>query len=106
MEFFGEARIPIVQNRPLIHELGVDVGYRFSIYSTDAETDTYKIGLEWAPTEDIRFRGGYNRAVRAPNIVELFTPQAVGLSGTTDPCAGDQPEATLEQCALTGVTPA
>ena len=51
------------------------------------DTDTYKLALEFAPIRDIRFRGSYNRAVRAPNIQELFAPQFVGLDGTNDPCA-------------------
>ena len=51
-------------------------------------TDTYKIGLDFAPIRDIRFRAAYNRAVRAPNIQELFAPQRVVLNGTGDPCAG------------------
>jgi len=35
---------------------------------------TYKVGLQWAPVEDIRFRASYNRAIRAPSIIELFAP--------------------------------
>jgi outer membrane receptor protein involved in Fe transport len=62
----------------------------------------------------VRFRGSYNRAVRAPNVVELFSPQFLGLGGTSDPCAGDfdpatddgPPSATLTECQLTGVTAA
>ena len=51
-------------------------------------TDTYKVGVDFAPIRDIRFRATYNRAVRAPNIQELFAPQRVALDGSTDPCAG------------------
>ena len=50
-------------------------------------TDTYKIAGFFAPIRDVRFRAGYNRAVRAPNIQELFAPNVVALDGTTDPCA-------------------
>jgi iron complex outermembrane recepter protein len=43
--------------------------------------------------------------VRAPNVVELFLPAAVGLDGTygTDPCAGTAPAFSRAQCARTGV---
>jgi outer membrane receptor protein involved in Fe transport len=105
IELFGEARIPIASDQPLFHALGLELAYRYSDYSTGVQTDTYKIGGDWAPTADFRVRGGYNRAVRAPNIVELFAPQAVGLSGTTDPCAGPSPEASEEDCTFTGVQP-
>ena len=89
-EVFGEAQIPIVQNS-FIDELTLSMGYRKSWYTTSNDrkydTDTYKLALEFAPIQDIRFRGSYNRAVRAPNIQELFAPQFVGLDGANDPCA-------------------
>jgi outer membrane receptor protein involved in Fe transport len=97
-EVFAEAQLPIVQDS-FIDELTLTAGYRKSWYHTKSEpigeeadreydTDTYKIGLELAPISDVRFRAAYNRAVRAPNIQELFAPQFVGLDGGTDPCAG------------------
>ena len=56
--------------------------------------------------------GGYQRAVRAPNVGELFIPQAVGLDGSIDPCAAPKATATtltngvtLAQCEATGVKP-
>ncbi|HUG46003.1 MAG TPA: TonB-dependent receptor [Sphingomicrobium sp.] len=107
-ELFAEIQLPIVENS-FIHEFVVRAGYRYSEYNVadnSFTTDTYKIEGELAPIPDIRFRGSYNRAVRAPNIVELFFPQNLGLSGTVDPCAGAAPSATLAQCQLTGVTAA
>jgi outer membrane receptor protein involved in Fe transport len=105
-ELFGEARIPVVQDMPYAKDLSLDVGYRFSDYSSSGTTDTYKIEGDWKPIDDIRFRGSYERAVRAPNVVELFTPQAVGLSLSSDPCAGPTPSATQAQCLNTGLTAA
>ncbi|HEY0628756.1 MAG TPA: TonB-dependent receptor [Sphingomicrobium sp.] len=88
-EVFGEARIPIVENG-FIDELSVELGYRKSWYKTSADrkydTDTYKISGQFAPIADVRLRASYNRAVRAPNIQELFAPPLVGLDGTVDPC--------------------
>lgn len=107
-ELFAEVQIPIVENN-FIDEFLVNAGYRFSNYhvaGNSFNTDTYKIAAELAPIPDIRFRGSYNRAVRAPNIVELFSPQQLGLAGTVDPCAGANPQATFAQCQLTGVTAA
>jgi iron complex outermembrane receptor protein len=107
-EAFAEARIPIVEES-FIHELSLELGYRYSDYGVQDRhfsTDTYKVAGFFAPVRDIRFRGGYNRAVRAPAIQELFAPQRVALNGTIDPCAGAVPDATLAQCANSGVTPA
>ncbi|MGH7010793.1 MAG: TonB-dependent receptor domain-containing protein, partial [Caulobacteraceae bacterium] len=105
-EFFGEARIPIVQNVPFFKDLSADLGYRYSDYNLEGGTTTYKITGDWAITDDIRIRGGFNRSVRAPNILELYTPNFVALDGNTDNCTGPTPTYTAAQCANTGVTAA
>jgi iron complex outermembrane recepter protein len=92
-ELFAEVQLPIVQNN-FIHDFSINAGYRYSNYNVAGNrtnTDTYKLAAELAPIPDVRFRGSYNRAVRAPNIVELFFPQNLGLGGTVDPCAGAVP---------------
>jgi outer membrane receptor protein involved in Fe transport len=105
-EFFAEAQIPIIQNG-FIDLLSFNVGYRRSSYETSAgnefKTDTYKFAGEFAPVRDIRFRGTYNRAVRAPNIQELFAAQFVGLSGSEDPCADIVITAANIGCRATGL---
>jgi outer membrane receptor protein involved in Fe transport len=89
-EAFGEVQVPIVRHS-VFEDLTLNAGYRYSDYKLSNgrsyNTNTYKIGLEFAPVKDIRLRGSYNRAVRAPNIQELFAPQFVGLDGSNDPCA-------------------
>jgi outer membrane receptor protein involved in Fe transport len=87
-EMFAEARVPIAQDMPFAKDVSLELGYRFSDYSSVGNTNTYKIGGEWEVVDGIRLRASYNRAVRAPNLLELFTPQNVVLDGTTDPCAG------------------
>ncbi|MFL6782908.1 MAG: TonB-dependent receptor domain-containing protein, partial [Sphingomicrobium sp.] len=104
-EAFAELQIPIV-SRSFFEELTVGAGYRYSDYKVAGNhfnTDTYKLSVEFAPIHDVRARASYNRAVRAPNVVELFTSQFVGLGGTVDPCAGAAPTATAAQCLNTGV---
>jgi outer membrane receptor protein involved in Fe transport len=104
-EAFAELQIPIVSHS-FFEELTLGAGYRYSDYKVAGNhfnTDTYKLSVEFAPIHDVRARASYNRAVRAPNVVELFTNQFVGLGGTVDPCAGAVPTATAAQCANTGV---
>jgi outer membrane receptor protein involved in Fe transport len=97
-EAFGELIVPLATDRPLFDELTLEAGIRHSKYSVDAPTDptfdatTYKVGVNWAPVEAVRFRGNYQRAVRAPNIGELFAPVSTGLTNLlSDPCAGAAP---------------
>ena len=89
-ELFGEARVPLVSDMPWAKDLALELGYRFSNYSSIGDTNTYKVAGDWEVVDGLRFRGGYNRAVRAPNVVELFAPQVVGLdpTATQDPCGG------------------
>ena len=92
-EAFAEVRIPIIEDS-FIYNLSLEAGYRYSDYRIGARsvsTDTYKFGLDLSIVRDIRFRAAYNRAVRAPNIQELFAPQRVALNGNGDPCAGAVP---------------
>jgi len=89
-ELFVETQIPLVQHLPFVESLDVDAAYRYSDYnSTAGITRTYKFGGSWAPTKDVRFRGGFNRAVRAPAINEIVNPSNVQLDGNSDPCAGE-----------------
>jgi outer membrane receptor protein involved in Fe transport len=87
-ELFGEARVPLVSDMPFAKAIALELGYRFSNYSSVGNTDTYKVAGDWEVIDGLRFRAGYNRAVRAPSINELFAPQNVGLDGKSDPCAG------------------
>ncbi len=114
-ELFMEARLPIAQDKTAAQDLSFEAGYRYSDYSLGFNTDTYKFGLNWAPVEDVRFRGSYQRAVRAPNVQELFLQERVQLDGNSDPCAGGFDPmnpgvvtggATAAECANSGVTAA
>ena len=87
-ELFGEARVPLINDMPFAKDVSLELGYRFSDYSSVGNTNTYKVAGEWEVIDGLRFRAGYNRAVRAPNINELYAPQNVVLDGNADPCAG------------------
>jgi outer membrane receptor protein involved in Fe transport len=97
-EVFGELIAPIVADRPFFNELTVEAGVRYSSYQVDAPNDpkfnttTYKFGATWEIVEAIKLRGNYQRAVRAPNIDELFRPVATALTNLAeDPCQGTRP---------------
>lgn len=119
-ELYGEMQVPILVDQPFAEELVFNAEYRYSDYDVSGEgaqnsfsTDTYGFKMTWAPTSDINFRGQYQRAVRAPNVVELFSGQNTGLPNLTqgpngffDPCAGPNPSASLAACQQTGVTAA
>lgn len=106
-EVLGEIEVPLVRDG-FIKNLTFNGGYRHSSYKLSSgrsiSTDTYKLALDFSPVSDIRFRGTYNRAVRVPNIQELFAPQFVGLDGSTDPCTGAPITAAQVGCLAQGLS--
>lgn len=104
-DFFGETKIPLMEDMPFAKQLQLEGSYRHSNYSTGNKTNTFGLGLVWSPIDQVRFRGTYQKAVRAPNLIELYTPQGNNLFDMdADPCAGDTPAASLAACQKTGVT--
>ncbi len=92
-EAFGELLVPILKDRSFTKDLTLDLGYRYSKYDRFAGKSTYKADVSWAPIEEIRFRGGYSIAFRAPSLLDLLGPTTVGqinigpLPSAGDPCA-------------------
>ena len=66
-------------------------------------------GLVWSPTETISVRGEYQRAVRAPNILELFQGSSTASVIASDPCSAGHVDdfggiASMQSlCEATGV---
>lgn len=114
-EGYVEALIPLLSDLPFIQSLNFEAGYRYSEFETAGKvTDygSYKFGGDWVPVDGLRFRGMFQRAVRAPNIGELFAPQVTGLGNlAADPCQGalinqaqaNTPGTLSNLCRLTGV---
>ncbi len=86
-ELFGEINVPLLADRPFFQTLEFTVAGRYSDYSTVGSTEAWSINGQWAPIRDLRFRGGYSQAVRAPNITELFAPRTGTFSFLSDPCS-------------------
>lgn len=85
-ELFGEISLPIVNDKPFLHELSLGAAGRYADYSTVGGAFTWNVNGTWAPLPDIRFRGTYAVAIRAPNIAELFNPAQGATFRPADPC--------------------
>ena len=118
-EVFMEMSMPLITGQPMIQELGLTAGYRYSDYTTNGngvtntfDADTYFAGLSWAPNDEVRFRVNQSVAIRAPNVFDLYVGINTGLieltpvNGDGDQCAGPNPVATQAQCANTGLSAA
>jgi outer membrane receptor protein involved in Fe transport len=78
-EVFGELLVPVLKDVFAFKELSLDVAYRYSDYSTVGGVSTYKATGDWNVFGGFRLRGGYQRAVRAPNLSELYAPPEKSL---------------------------
>ncbi|RBP53295.1 TonB-dependent receptor plug domain-containing protein [Arenicella xantha] len=99
-ELFTEIRVPLTDQ---VEAWGA---YRYADYSNIGGVSSYATALSFAPTDKMRFRAGFQSAVRAPNVAELFSGGGNGFPGATDPCSADgfDPASTdAALCAATGV---
>lgn len=108
-EVFAELDVPIIADRPFFYRLGLNGAARYSDYSLDAVGGvyTYSAGVEFAPVRDLTFRAQYQRAIRAPNVQELFGGQFNSFPAAVDPCSNrntsNRTEAVRQLCIQTGV---
>ena len=91
-EIAGELFVPIFKEQPFAYALNVTGGFRHSDYNVTGGVNTFKAELEYQPVRSVLIRAGYQRAIRAPNIGELFSATTGGQvqvgspPGSGDPC--------------------
>ena len=108
-EAFGEINIPIVSDLPFIRELSLAGAARYSDYNIGQTGGVwaYNGSVIYAPVDDLKLRGGYARAVRAPTQSDLFSAATqTFINGFVDPCSqnriNDNPNRRAN-CAAAGV---
>ena len=86
-EGFAEVRVPVLADMPFADFLEISGAIRLSEYSTIGSAEAWTVGARWGFADDFTFRGTYSRAVRAPNVDELFSPlQPASIGADDDPC--------------------
>jgi iron complex outermembrane receptor protein len=108
-EIFAEVRVPILAELPFVQSLSANGGYRSSDYDLDGvgRVETYLYGLDWRVNESVAFRGQFQRAIRAPNIGDLYGGLQLNFQTLTDPCSSrntaNRTAAVRALCEQTGV---
>ena len=103
-EFFLELGIPVTDN------INLEAGARFADYSTDNDTDAFKLGAYWQVNDQLSVRGTFQTATRHGSITELYRGQGSSLTDLdpdpcgTDPETGIGPSYTQAECARTGLS--
>lgn len=86
-EIYGETVIPLLRDLPFARRLEIEGAIRYSHYSDNPETTTWKAGGSWEVVSGLTFRGTYSHSIRVPNFGELFAPiSMVTLGHISDPC--------------------
>lgn len=111
-EVFGEVRLPLLKDLPFVHDLTVNAAGRYASYGGAAKSTgnvtAWNLGAEWSPVSDVRFRVNKSKAVRSPNLSELYTQETAGFApAPVDPCSarniGAGAATRAANCAALGV---
>jgi len=84
-EAYVEAIVPLAQDMAFARKIELNGAARITDYSTSGSVTTWKAGLTWEVIDGLMFRTTRSRDIRAPNLIELFTPQTQSLPLPTDP---------------------
>jgi iron complex outermembrane receptor protein len=96
-EGFAEVNIPLLKDMRFTKSLDLDLAGRSTHYSTSGQVQTWKVGLNWAPINDVRFRFTRSRDIRAPSLIEINAQPSPAGATFNDPH-------TNVQSLLVGVT--
>lgn len=98
-EIFGEVTVPLLNDVAFAQNLSLDAAVRYADYNTSGGNTTWKLGGNWQPIEDFRMRATYGKAVRAPNIGELFAPLGQNFYSSYDPCYQEEIDSITDSAA-------
>jgi iron complex outermembrane recepter protein len=94
-DLFTEVSVPLVTDAPFMQSWSITGGFRVTDNNIFCDENTWKLTTDWQLNDQVRFRGGLQRAVRSPNINELFAPVVNNFPTFTngDPCNTTGPNA-------------
>lgn len=101
-EIAAQVDLPVLADIPFFQELSIGAAGRISDYSTSGTIKTWEADLRWRPIAELLLRGSFQRAVRAPNIGELFSPKTGIQVGFGTPPASIGDPCDIRSTARTG----
>lgn len=85
-----ELFLPLIANSPVAQSVNLTLGYRLSNYNLSGSNSTYKAELDARINRVVLLRGGYQHALRAPNVGEYFQAGETRVVAIgAPPAAGD-----------------
>jgi iron complex outermembrane receptor protein len=87
-EVGAETVFPLLKDLPLVEKLEVNGAVRYTDYSSSGSATTWKVGLNYQPIEDLRFRFSESRDIRAPTLADLYAGTTIAILNVNDPHTG------------------
>ncbi len=113
--FFGEVDIPLLADKPFVDYLDLTASVRWTDVDSYGDDTTYKLGLNWSLTDQVRLRSTFGTSFRTPALFELFLADEISFISArdSDPCiawgsklaSGDISQRTADNCAADGLAP-
>ena len=89
-KLFAAVQVPLLHDRPWARDMALNIGLRWSDFSSFDSHTTWQAGLRWQPAEELTLRASYGEVFRAPSLAELYEPTRVLSSSLAfDPCGND-----------------
>jgi outer membrane receptor protein involved in Fe transport len=83
-EVAAEVQVPLLRDLPFVVGLDANLAARHTDYSTSGEVQTWKVGLDYSVTDQLRFRAMTSRDIRAPTLNDLYQPLQKAVTGFVD----------------------
>jgi iron complex outermembrane receptor protein len=110
---FGEIDIPLLVDVPGAEFLDFTGSVRYTDVDSYGDDTTYKVGLNWAITDQVRARSSFGTSFRTPALYELYLADSAGFLSAreADPCInwasnltlGFITQRTADNCAADGI---
>jgi outer membrane receptor protein involved in Fe transport len=102
-ELFATVQVPLLHDRAWAQDMALNIGVRWSDFSSFDNHTTWQAGLRWQPAEEIALRASYGEVFRAPSLGELFEQPLRIVQFPRDPCGNGPTRAQQANCAANGV---
>lgn len=87
-EGYAETVVPLLRDAPLAKALDFNGAVRVTHYSTSGTVTSWKAGVTYDITDDLRLRATRSRDIRAANLSELYSSYVLTFSQVNDPVTG------------------
>lgn len=84
-EVYAEVGVPLAKDAAFAKSLDLNGAIRYTDYSSSGGVTTWKVGLNYSPISDVRFRGTISRDIRAANVNELYSGRNQVINTIIDP---------------------